>query len=190
MIIEKPCVPIWWGPQAHHPHKNQKCLNRSYPALQLPGMNEPIHVSCTSANSSMETHAALATQSGHFHLLPLLRLLMDTSSWQRDMEGKLFVLPPGLGCTCRERSLLHPETLRVDQVDVTAKAGSVSTPSLPRHRVPSERSSSLISSPGRFDLFTKKPLFTLRERIPAWPIGFKLILRVAIEGQTCPTCWT
>ena len=42
---------------------------------------------------------------------------------------------------------------------------------------PSERSSSFISSPGRFDLLVKKPLFSLRERIPAWPFGFKLILQ-------------
>ena len=37
------------------------------------------------------------------------------------MEGKLFVLPPGLGYTCQGRSLVHPETPRVELVDVTAK---------------------------------------------------------------------
>ena len=34
------------------------------------------------------------------------------------MEGKLF---PGLGYTCRGKSLVHPETPRVEQVGVTAK---------------------------------------------------------------------
>ena len=27
----KPCVPIWWGPQAHHPNKKQKGLKGNYP---------------------------------------------------------------------------------------------------------------------------------------------------------------
>ena len=43
---------------------------------------------------------------------------------------------------------------------------------------PSERSSSFISSPGRLIRpVSKKPLFSLRERIPARPSGFKLILQ-------------
>ena len=73
--------------------------------------------------------------------------------------------------TCRGKSLVHPETPRVEQVGVTAKAGSVwySKPATPQCTF------HVITRPIR--LVCKKPLFSLSERIPARPFGLKLVLQ-------------
>ena len=64
-----------------------------------------------------------------------------------------------------------------------------STPSLPRHRVSIRTQFIFHIIPRPIPPVSNKPLFTLRERIPAWPFGFKLIpSRVAIEGQDHRTC--
>ena len=76
-------------------------------------------------------------------------------------QEKLLVLPPRLGHTWHEKSLVRPETPMVEQVDELPKLILRSTPSLPRRSVSISTQClfHVISRPIR--LVGKKPLFTL-----------------------------